>query len=109
MKTNLTKWKELWEAGYDEKRCIKLSSIIENGAKADRLLAKMFVHNKRNKSLVVCVTYPYEITLDRIPDPMALLRWVEHLTSKRWMPSDLLGEFIKAVCKIKGWNLYGKQ
>lgn len=51
--------------------------------------------------------YPYDIALDRIPDPLALLRWTAHLAEKTWMNSHRLSLFIEAVAARKGWKLHG--
>jgi hypothetical protein len=42
----------------------------------------------------------------RIPDFEGLVHWIEHLTGKSWMTSELVGEFIRRVYAIKGWDLH---
>jgi hypothetical protein len=56
----------------------------------------------------------YPIELRRIPSKAALIEWIHHLSGKGWMvpkqeDSELhiVREFIKRVCKIKGWKIYG--
>lgn len=67
-----------------------------------------FEHDEKLGHITIKVPYghDYDIELSRIPDPEALLHWVEHLTGKDWMPSELVREFIRRVCSIKGWNLH---
>ena len=50
--------------------------------------------------------YDYDPTLNEIPDPLALLGLVSHLTGKAWplMNADRIGMLIDAVCEAKGWN-----
>ena len=49
--------------------------------------------------------YDYEVDLDRIKTPLALIGWARHLSGKNWMRSrDHIDEFLKVVCEIKGWR-----
>jgi hypothetical protein len=57
-------------------------------------------------TLLPTPTHPYHIELSRIPDPLGLLEWINHLAGKGWMSRELIREFIRAVSEEKGWNLY---
>ena len=54
--------------------------------------------------------YEYDIEMDRIPDPMALLQWVAHLGQKTWpgMTAQEISAFIERICERKGWTLWTK-
>lgn len=54
--------------------------------------------------------YDYDIELDRIPDPLALLQWLAHLGEKEWkgMTPDEISAFIQEVARRKGWELWAK-
>jgi hypothetical protein len=73
----------------------------------DRKMDKAFVFSGR--VLTINIRYPYEIELSRIPSYKSLLRWVLHLSEKVWFEGDYVNEFIKRVCKHKGWNLYANE
>lgn len=57
--------------------------------------------------VVLDVEYPYEITLDRVPNHAALVEWIYHLSEKTWVDSHVIASFIHVVCKAKGWEIYG--
>ena len=48
--------------------------------------------------------YLYEIDLDRIPTPMALLNWMHHLCPKYWVTTIHIHHLIDKICDIKGWD-----
>jgi hypothetical protein len=70
----------------------------------DKALNDCMVLNKRNNTLTLCLKYPYEIDLDRVREPLHLLRWVLHLLGKPWFERDCVEPFILKVCAAKGWN-----
>jgi hypothetical protein len=76
---------------------------------AEKQEAKMdaiFQHDKERGYITINVLYPYDIQLTRISDSESLLQWVSHLSGKTWMTRELIREFIRRVCEIKGWNIY---
>lgn len=46
----------------------------------------------------------YDIELARIPDPGALLKWIEHIGAKTWVSASMIRLFVSAVCSTKGWK-----
>lgn len=50
--------------------------------------------------------YDYDPTLGEIPDPLALLGLISHLSDKAWplMTPERIGMLIDAICEAKGWN-----
>ena len=48
--------------------------------------------------------YLYEIGLDRIPTPLALLNWIHHLSQKSWFTTFQAYHLIDKICDIKGWD-----
>lgn len=54
--------------------------------------------------------WDYDIALDGVATPLALLHWVAHLAGKGWagMTSEEIGAFIETVCERKGWNLWSE-
>jgi hypothetical protein len=47
----------------------------------------------------------YDITLEEIPTPLDLLRWVVHLSEKNWMDAERLGVFVQEVAQAKKWTI----
>lgn len=66
----------------------------------------MFQHDKEYGYITINALYPYDIQLSRIQDRESLLQWVSHLSGKTWMTRELIREFIRRVCEIKGWNIH---
>jgi hypothetical protein len=102
MKNN-TQTKEL------EMKSLRLMTISEMENEANKHQQKMdlfFDYNKKRGYITINVSYPYHIKLSRIPDHEALVHWIEHLTEKEWMNSELLGQFIQRIYEIKGWDLH---
>ena len=46
----------------------------------------------------------YEVELDRIQTKAHLLKWMFHLAEKKWVTKELMMEFARRVCAVKGWN-----
>jgi hypothetical protein len=46
----------------------------------------------------------YEVELDRIQTKAHLLKWMFHLADKNWVTKELMMEFARRVCAVKGWN-----
>lgn len=44
--------------------------------------------------LTIDLSYPYHIALSRLDSPAKILRWVHHLSGKRWMTRGALARFI---------------
>ncbi len=70
---------------------------------------RVFEYDAEHDYLTMRAAYPYGIELSRIPDMEALLHWVEHLSSKTWMTGELVREFIRRVCAIKGWDIHRRR
>ena len=53
--------------------------------------------------------YCYEIEMSCIKTPEQLLGWVHHLGQKSWKDTtpERMSAFIQAICKRRGWNIYG--
>ena len=47
----------------------------------------------------------YDITLEEIPTPLDLLRWVVHLSEKNWMDAERLAVFVLVVVEAKEWRM----
>jgi hypothetical protein len=76
------------------------------GPLEEQFFRERLVYDSKIDVLHLRFRYDYEVDTERITKPMHLLRWVAHLTEKTWMNATFLGEFIKKVCEIKGWDLY---
>jgi hypothetical protein len=85
---------------------MKFSQIASKARKHEERMDSIFDHDEKLGYITINAAYPYHIELSRIPDHEGLVHWLEHLTGKPWMTSDLVGEFIRRVYAIKGWNLY---
>lgn len=85
---------------------MNMTEINNARIEQEELFAKTFIHDPKNKTITVNISYPYVIELNRIPGPTALLEWSHHLGKKGWMTARLLAEFIRVVAEIKGWNIY---
>jgi hypothetical protein len=46
----------------------------------------------------------YEVELARIQTKVHLLKWMFHLADKNWVTKELMMEFARRVCAVKGWN-----
>jgi len=46
----------------------------------------------------------YEIDLDRVPTPLALVNWMHHLCSKYWVTTVHVIKLTDKICEIKGWD-----
>ncbi len=66
----------------------------------------IFKHNEKLGCITINAAYPYHIELSRIPDPEALVHWLDHLTGKWWMTTEIVREFIRRVYQIKGWDIH---
>lgn len=82
------------------------ADAVEGLKKHRELMDQIFHHDNDLGYITINKEYPYEIALDRIPDPEALLHWIHHLLGKRWMTGRLALELIERVYDIKGWDLY---
>jgi hypothetical protein len=101
--------KELLMAAVQGPKSIKvlsLDQLEEEARKHEEQMDRNFEYDARLGYLTIHVAYPYHIELRRIPDLEGLVPWVEHLSGKGWMTADLIREFIRRVCFIKGWKLY---
>lgn len=49
----------------------------------------------------------YQIDLDRVPTPLALLNWIHHLSEKNWISTTHVHDLIDEICRIKGWDHHG--
>jgi len=87
-------------------KVMSLAQLEEEASKQDEKMNHIFEYDAKLGYITINTAGPYHIALKRIPDPEGLAQWVEHLSHKVWMTSDLIGEFIRRVCSIKGWNLY---
>jgi hypothetical protein len=85
---------------------VNLFQILEYGKAIEEKMNSIFTHDQKLGLIIINAKYPYEIELSRIPDQVALLRWVAHLLEKNWMTTQLTKEFMRRVCEIKGWSLY---
>ena len=66
----------------------------------------IFEHDSKLGYITINAAYPYHIELSRIPDPEALVHWLDHLTGKGWMTTEIVREFIRRVYRIKGWDIH---
>ena len=71
--------------------------------KHEELISKVII---KNGCITLNFRYPYEIELNRIPTPLALMQWVHHLCEKNWMDSERICIFIEAVAANKGWKMH---
>lgn len=46
----------------------------------------------------------YEVELSDISTKVDLLKWMFHLAEKKWVTKELMMEFARRVCAVKGWN-----
>jgi len=69
----------------------KVRTVIENG----------YVKLVRRDS-----SHVYEFKLARIRTKGAMLQWIHHLCSKRWMDCDSLSVFIETVARHNGINFF---
>jgi hypothetical protein len=105
-------WKECeeaWEAAGERTPIGKMYSavdLLEGGQLQEQFFLERLVYDPKVDVLHLRFRYDYEVDTERITKPMHLLRWVAHLSEKTWMNATFLGEFIKKVCEIKGWDLY---
>ena len=53
--------------------------------------------------------YEYDIEMSDISTPLALLDLIAHVAAKEWEQTTgvRIAELIEAVCREKGWDLYG--
>jgi hypothetical protein len=66
----------------------------------------LITYDKEDDIITLGFAYPYEIELERIRSPLALLEWVDHLMEKDRMKKEYLRAFLRKVCQIKKWNLH---
>jgi len=52
----------------------------------------------------IAVRDGYEVALSDIPTKVDLLKWMFHLAEKKWVTKELMMEFARRVCAVKGWN-----
>ncbi len=66
------------------------------------------VHDITFDEDINCVVLPngYEVDLDRIRSPEKFLGWIDHLSQKSWMTTDLLGQVVVLVARKKGWKIH---
>jgi len=86
-----------------------LSEIAAMGKEYDAKMDAIFEHDEKLGYITINAEYPYHIELARIPDVQGLVHWIEHLTGKTWMTGELVGEFIRRVYAIKGWDLHQRR
>ena len=71
-------------------------------------MEETFKYDAALDCLTIHAPYPYPIELSRIPDPEAVVRWVNHLAGKTWGTREIVKGFISSVYNIKGWDLHSK-
>jgi hypothetical protein len=49
----------------------------------------------------------YVIGLDRLRNPMQLVRWIRHLADKTWFGRDDVARLIDCACEVRGWKARG--
>jgi hypothetical protein len=85
-------------------RSVTLADLDRVLEEHERKMDAAFEHDAELGYITIKIAYPYHIALSRISSKEALLGWVYHLCRKPWMDRKYLAEFIKRVCKIKGWK-----
>jgi len=55
--------------------------------------------------IIVSEQRAYDISLKQFKEPMDLVRWVYHLSEKRWVDREIIQEFINVVATHKGWRI----
>ena len=84
--------------------------LVALSKKQPSLPAKGFHFETVNGRLWVTLTwggYEYDIEMDRIPTPQALLGWLAHLGEKGWagMTAEQVSNFVRVVSRRKGWKI----
>jgi hypothetical protein len=74
----------------------------------DQFFKERLVYEPGLDVLHLRFAYDYEVDTEAITEPMHLVRWVLHLTGKRWMAGPFAHKFIEKVCEIKGWNPHAR-
>ena len=85
--------------------CGHMNPIEEHQIRMDVI----FEHDEKLGYITINAAYPYHIELSRIPDPEALVYWLEHLAGKPWMTAEIVRELIRRVYRIKGWDIYRRE
>lgn len=76
-----------------------------HGMKNNRSKKPVISVNKKKTVVTLNVPPdPYQIEMRRIPTRTALELWEWRISEKEWSTPDLIGEFYRTVCDIKGWN-----
>lgn len=77
--------------------------IFENSVERMKELFKM-IH--LNNNYIVFNKGAYELNIETIITPIDILREVHHLSSKQWMTSEIIFEFISIMCDYRKIKLY---
>lgn len=62
-------------------------------------LKRAIYYNKRDKSVILNLSYEYKIGIEELNTLPKLLWWIRHLIKKPWMTLEALDLFIDVVCK----------
>jgi hypothetical protein len=82
-----------------------LIDMCKDARKLNAWYKRRFKHVKRNNTIILYFSYPYEFDLDYVETPAGLLRGVLHLLSKTWFEACDAQKFCEFVANIKGWDL----
>ena len=85
----------------------RLEHNPKNNTLAFGPLPEQFFVDNQSEIIHANPDFLYEINLDRVPTPLALLNWVHHLSEKYWITTVHVHILIDAVCKIRGWDHHG--
>jgi hypothetical protein len=85
---------------------MEVSELLNNHIKHQAEMDTFFIYDVTFDILQLNVAgrFTYEIPLESISDESKLVGWTHQLSQKTWMTRDLIGEFIRRVIYIKGWN-----
>ena len=103
--------KEAWDATCERTpfgKTYRLLDLLDSpaGPLEEQFFRERLVYDSKSDVLHVRFRYDYEVDTESITEPIHLLRWAVHFTEKTWMNAIFIGEFIKKVCAVKGWDLY---
>ena len=51
-------------------------------------------------------SWPYPIELERIPTPLSLIGWLDHLMEKKWFNQWDAKAMLATVCDKKDWDIH---
>jgi hypothetical protein len=83
-----------------------MAELEQQFIKERQFFHERLVYDSKCDVIHIRLAGDYEVYLGDITRPMHLLSWVTHLAEKTWMNATFIGEFVKKVCLIKGWDLY---